>query len=470
MALLLGSTAAFRAPLTPHRQPAVLRHRAVSPISCLALEDEAGEVVVVPPETPPTPLLALLDRTTKLQLGVLLLSGFLTQMCVGMIIVTLPAFAQTLGLGSLGVGLMVALPQLTKLLFNLPIGHFIDVNGRKPSLLVGGVLDALGQFSTAAATSLGALVPARLLVGVGSSTGGTAATAYLMDVVGKYPERSGLLLGAVQAIGFLAFAVGPAVGGVIGERGGPALPFVLLGAVLLLTTPLKALMPETLRKDDAEGTERGAAVPLREGLRGLRAAMRGTFASYARLLRDTNQLALLALKCSFLCGLSLILTVVPLHATAAWGATPADLGRLYSLMTFLSLVLSPLAGALADRVGRRPLAIGGALATALSVACMPLATSRLGYYAARSVWSAGEAFLITAYTALALDVTPEEQRGARASLDNQVGDVALLFLPILFGVLGQHSFAAAFWPASGLMLAAVATFARLSDGPEAAMR
>ena len=99
---------------------------------------------------------------------------------------------------------------------------------------------------------------------------------------------------------------------------------------------------------------------------------------------------------------------------------------------------------------------------------MPLATSKLGYYAARSVWSAGEAFLITAYTALALDVTPEEQRGARSSLDNQVGDVALLFLPILFGVLGQHSFAAAFLPASVLMLAAVATFARLAKPAVAA--
>ena len=51
--------------------------------------------------------------------------------------------------------------------------------------------------------------------------------------------------------------------------------------------------------------------------------------------------------------------------------------------------------------------------------------------------SAGEALLITAYTALALDVTPEAQRGARTSLDNQVGDVALLFLPVLCpGVLG----------------------------------
>ena len=92
---------------------------------------------------------------------------------------------------------------------------------------------------------------------------------------------------------------------------------------------------------------------------------------------------------------------------------------------------------------------------------MPLATSKLGYYAARSVWSAGEAFLITAYSTLALDVTPEEQRGARNSLDNQVGDVALLFLPVVFGIVGSQSFAAAFWLASASMLAANLAVARL---------
>ena len=47
----------------------------------------------------------------------------------------------------------------------------------------------------------------------------------------------------------------------------------------------------------------------------------------------------------------------------------------------------------------------------------------------RALWSSGEALLITAYSALSLDVTPKEKRGARNSLDNQVSDVALLFLP-----------------------------------------
>ena len=42
--------------------------------------------------------------------------------------------------------------------------------------------------------------------------------AYTMDVVGKYPEQAGLLNGIIQAFGFLAFACGPAIGGMLAER------------------------------------------------------------------------------------------------------------------------------------------------------------------------------------------------------------------------------------------------------------
>ena len=77
------------------------------------------------------------------------------------------------------------------------------------------------------------------------------------------------------------------------------------------------LLPETLpaerRKDP--------------GLGALRVVMDGLFATYKRLLADPRQVALLVMKCAFLCGLSLILTVVPLHATATWGASATDLGK-----------------------------------------------------------------------------------------------------------------------------------------------
>ena len=159
----------------------------------------------------PGPL--VLDGTTKLQLGVLLSCSLLIQMGVGMIIVALPKYASGLGLGAGGVGLIIALPQLTKLLFNLPLGYFIDVVGRKPALVLGSLLDAIGQYGTAVASGLRQLALPRLLIGVGSASSACSTQAYTLDVVGKFPQHSGLLLGLIQAVGFLAFALGPELGG-----------------------------------------------------------------------------------------------------------------------------------------------------------------------------------------------------------------------------------------------------------------
>jgi hypothetical protein len=160
-----------------------------------------------------TPGPLVLDGTTKLQLGVLLSCSLLIQMGVGMIIVALPMYASGLGLGAGGVGLIIALPQLTKLLFNLPLGYFIDVVGRKPALVLGSLLDAIGQYGTAVASGLRQLALPRLLIGVGSASSACSTQAYTLDVVGKFPQHSGLLLGLIQAVGFLAFALGPELGG-----------------------------------------------------------------------------------------------------------------------------------------------------------------------------------------------------------------------------------------------------------------
>ena len=66
-----------------------------------------------------------------------------------------------------------------------------------------------------------------------------------MDVVDRYPHRQGVLLGSIQAIGMLGFAIGPAVGEVLAERGGVRLPYVLIGGGLLASAGLYALLPES---------------------------------------------------------------------------------------------------------------------------------------------------------------------------------------------------------------------------------
>ncbi|KOO25758.1 tubulin-tyrosine ligase family protein [Chrysochromulina tobinii] len=139
------------------------------------------------------------------------------QMAIGMIIPMLPAYAAQIGMTSSGVGLIVAMPSVARLVLNLPLGSLIDTIGRKPLLIIGTTVEAIGVLGTAFASSLATMLPPRLLVGAGSAGAGSAGTAYLYDVVDKFPERKGFLLGTVQAAMMLAFAAGPACGGLLAE-------------------------------------------------------------------------------------------------------------------------------------------------------------------------------------------------------------------------------------------------------------
>ena len=94
------------------------------------------------------------------------------------------------------------------------------------------------------------------------------------------------------------------------------MPFKVLAAVLLLTTPLKMLLPETRGGGgNVGGVGAVGGIQSEYGLQtakgvGLVGSMKGAIASYRALLADRRQVALLAMKLSFFCGLSLILTIV----------------------------------------------------------------------------------------------------------------------------------------------------------------
>ena len=52
-------------------------------------------------------------------------------------------------------------------------------------------------------------------------------------------------------------------------------------------------------------------------------------------------------------GYAAAVTVLPLHATATWAATPAQLGIMFSVFSLLGFLGAPLGGWVADKFGRR---------------------------------------------------------------------------------------------------------------------
>ncbi|KAL3913814.1 MAG: hypothetical protein SGPRY_007847, partial [Prymnesium sp.] len=358
-------------------------------------------------------------------------------MAIGVIVPVLPQYATSVGLSPADVGLMIALPSLAKLCLNLPVGYAIDSIGRKPALVLGSLLDGVGSIATARSRQLRSVAPARLLVGAGSAGATIAEQAYLMDVVSKYPEHKGLLLGTAQelathasrlssvtfstptlayllpqALGMLAFAAGPALGGLMAERGSIRLPFLVIGLLLICTSPLYSLLPETL-------PTRTTRSP-RPSFSAIASAIAAATASYRKLLSQRSQRALIAIRAGLTAGWSVWLTVIPLAAIETWGASAGELGQMFSLMTVLGLLAAPVGGRLSDRIGAVKVTSGGAIMSCLAVGLLSRARGKRSFYACMALWDLGESTMTAALNAYAAEVTSEEQRGAMNSLANQV--------------------------------------------------
>jgi MFS family permease len=157
--------------------------------------------------------------------------------------------------------------------------------------------------------------------------------------------------------------------------------------------------------------------------------------TYAALLANPTQRAVVAMtSCVVLCY-SVQIAVVPLHATAVWGATPGQLGLMFSVASGAGLLGAPLGGWAADRFGRK-LAIGApAVLAAASLAALPFATTAATFTGSLISLSLALSLLNPGLTALAADIAPPDRRAAALSLSRQASDIMFTAAPLGLGAL-----------------------------------
>jgi MFS transporter, DHA1 family, tetracycline resistance protein len=142
-------------------------------------------------------------------------------------------------------------------------------------------------------------------------------------------------------------------------------------------------------------------------------------------------------------------------------ASLLELGVLLALYDCAEVLLKPAFGALADRIGARPLLIGGLLGFAVSSAAFVLAGEQDALAAARFAQGAAAAAFSPAASALVARLSPAEQRGrafgsygAWKGLGYTTGPllggglIALGGFPLLFTALAAVGLAVAAWAAT----------------------
>jgi len=153
--------------------------------------------------------------------------------------------------------------------------------------------------------------------------------------------------------------------------------------------------------------------------------------------------------------------IIPLLAvySKAYGASQSELGLLFACFSGMQFVFAPMWGRLSDRIGRRPVLIGGLLGTAGSYLLFGFAGSMPLIFASRILAGFFGANISTAQAYIA-DVTTPENRAKGMGLIGAAFGLGFTLGPWIGGELAAISPQAPGFLAAGLSLAA-ATFGYL---------
>ncbi|MCP4841338.1 MAG: MFS transporter, partial [Halieaceae bacterium] len=154
--------------------------------------------------------------------------------------------------------------------------------------------------------------------------------------------------------------------------------------------------------------------------------------------------ALAVLYCFRMLGLFMVLPLLALYAADLPGATPTLIGLAIGVYGLMQALLQVPLGWLSDRVGRKPVIVGGLLLFALGSVVAAMADSIEGIVLGRLLQGAGA--IASTVMAMVADLTREEQRTkAMALVGASIGVSFILALVLGPLVASLSDLAGVFW-------------------------
>jgi len=177
------------------------------------------------------------------------LATFVMACCFSMVTTLENEFNSRLEMTALGFSIAFSMLMVSRLIFQMPLGHFSDKWGRKPFILGGLVLMALTTIALGEVQTWGQLVAVRLLQGVAAA--GVAAPAFALAADLSKTGGEGRQM-SVVTMGFgLGISVGPLLAGLLSVFFFE-LPFLVIGAGSLVGAWfVYKHMPETVLSETA---------------------------------------------------------------------------------------------------------------------------------------------------------------------------------------------------------------------------
>lgn len=359
------------------------------------------------------------------------------------------------GLASATAGLSFILSfGIVKALANLSAGRLSDRLGRKGVLVAGWLAGLPVPFILMLAPSWGWVVAANVLLGVNQGLCWSTTVIMKIDLVG--PARRGFAMGVNEAAGYGAVALAAIGSGYLAATYGlrpwpfaPGIAFALAGLVIsivyvreshsfaqheaqLVTTatgaaPLYSAPAEPAERAQSGGQD-GAGAP----------AMTPSFAEVF-LRTSWRDRALSAVSQAGL--------VNNLNDGLAWGLFPlffalgglslTQIGLLAGLYPAVWGLAQLWTGGLSDRLGRKPLIVGGMWLQAGALAMLPFTHGFAWWAVAMTLLGLGTAFVYPTFLAVVADVAHPSWRGSAVGVYRLWRDLGYAVGALLVGALAD---------------------------------
>jgi MFS family permease len=317
------------------------------------------------------------------------------------------------------VGILLSLFGLVSATFQPVMGAMSDRIGRRKVVIQAGLfLMGVATFSFLFAARFADLLVLRTIQGIGVALTIPASMAIMAAVTSK--KTRGGAMGVYTTLRMVGFASGPLVGGLLQVRFGFNAAFIAGTALILLGMVLVQLWVKDIRVESPTTDPRPFRMfepsLMSSGILGVGAAtfvMSSAFSMMTTLERQFN---------------------------ARLNQTALGFSVAFSALMVSRLLFQVPLGRLSDRIGRKPLIIGGLVLMAPATALLGEVVTTGQLTGLRLLQGLGAAAIAAPAFALAGDLAKTGGEGRQMSIVTMGFGLGIALGPLLAGLLAVHSF------------------------------
>lgn len=380
------------------------------------------------------------------------------------------------------------------------VGRFGDLFGRRRLLTAGIALFTAASVASGLAPSLGVLIGARAVQGLGAAILMALGIAFVRDAVPE--EKTGSAMGLMGTMSAVGTALGPSLGGLLisaagwrsiffvniplgamalyfawrnlpadrRERRADAARFDVAGTVLLALSLAAYTLAVTTGASNFGRANVALLVAATAGLGTFLYVESRTAAPLIQLKMFRNPLLSAGLGMSALVSTVMMATLVvgPFYLAQSLGLSVAATGLVMTAGPLVAALTAPVAGRLTDRLGTQRMTVGGLTAMVggtFALASLPTSLGIPAYIAPMVVVTGGYAVFQTANNTSVMKRVDADRRGVVSGMLNLSRNLGLVtgasVMGAVFALASEssgvaHGMQMTFLVAAGLMLVAIA--------------